>query len=113
MTKLVSPKVRMIHDKLSELIGQLHQLTLEIKNNDLQETMSELRSRLSDPFMFVIVGEVKAGKSSFINVLLETDTEITKTGVAPTTDVINQIVYGEKEEVVEINKYLKKIYRPI
>ncbi len=113
MTKLISPEIRSLHDNLAEIIGQLHQLTLKIKNEELQQTMNDLRSRISDPFMFVIVGEVKAGKSSFINALLEADTEITATGVAPTTDSIHQIVYGEQEETLEINEHLKKIYRPI
>lgn len=113
MAKLINPEIRKIYDKLAEVIGRLHQLTLEIRNEELQATMHDLRSRMNDPFMFVIVGEVKAGKSSFINALLESDTEITATGVAPVTDVINQIVYGEKEEIVVINEHLKKVYRPI
>ncbi len=113
MAKLINPEIRKIYDKLAEVIGRLHQLTLEIRNEELQATMHDLRSRMNDPFMFVIVGEVKAGKSSFINALLESDTEITETGVAPVTDVINQIVYGEKEEIVVINEHLKKVYRPI
>lgn len=113
MTKLISSAVRAIHDRLSEVISQLHQLTLEVKNEELQQTMNDLRNRMSDPFMFVIVGEVKAGKSSFINALLESEQEITATGVAPVTDSIQLIVYGEEEKTVAINPHLKKIYRDI
>lgn len=63
--------------------------------------------------MFVIVGEVKAGKSSFINALLEAEKEICKVAASPMTDTIQQIVWGEKESIEEINPYLKRITQPV
>ena len=60
--------------------------------------------------MFVIVGEVKAGKSSFINALLESEKEICKVAASPMTDTIQQIVYGEEESIVEINPYSEAYY---
>lgn len=99
--------------RLDEVVKDLHELTIRIGHNELAQTVSDLRSRLHDPFMFVIVGEVKSGKSSFINALLATGREITKVAPQPMTDTIQQIVYGETEETVTINPYLKKIILPV
>src|SRR5690606_6152632 len=75
-------------------------------------TINELRLRMDEPFLFVIVGEVKAGKSSFINALLSTDEEICAVAPDPKTDVIQQIKYGETRDEIVINEYLKQIYFP-
>ena len=79
----------------------------------MSHTVSDLRNRLHEPFMFVIVGEVKAGKSSFINALLATGEEITKVAPQPMTDTIQQILYGEERAEVMVNNYLKKIMLPV
>ena len=76
------------------------------------ETVSELRSRIKDPFMFVVVGEVKAGKSSFINALLGAEKEICKVAPMPMTDTIQQIIYGPEEQEVFINPFFKRIFNP-
>lgn len=99
--------------RLEEIIKNLHELTLRIGNDEMARTVSELRNRIFEPFMFVIVGEVKAGKSSFVNALLATGQEITKAAPQPMTDTIQQIVYGEEHREVVVNKYLKKIFLPV
>ncbi|MEO0733521.1 MAG: dynamin family protein, partial [Bacteroidota bacterium] len=99
--------------RLEEVIKNLHELTLRIGHEDMAQTVSELRNRIFEPFMFVIVGEVKAGKSSFVNALLATGQEIAKAAPQPMTDTIQQIIYGEEQRTVEINPYLKKIFLPV
>lgn len=79
----------------------------------MADTVSDLRGRIFEPFMFVIVGEVKAGKSSFINALLDTGEEIAKAAPQPMTDVIQQILYGNERQEVVINQYLKKLLIPV
>lgn len=113
MTNLINQELTVYRAQLDELIKELHELTIQINHADLAATVSDLRNRIHDPFMFVIVGEVKAGKSSFINALLESDREITKVAPQPMTDTIQQIVFGETEEIVEINKFLKRIMVPV
>ena len=100
-------------DRVNEIVGELHDLTVQIRAEDLARTVSDLRNRLNEPFMFVIVGEVKAGKSSFVNALLDAKREITKVAPQPMTDTIQQIVYGETEQVTIVNQYLKKITVPV
>lgn len=95
---------------LNNLLNQLQNFAVEINNQQLQVTISNLRNNINEPFLFVVVGEVKAGKSSFINALLKAD--ICKTAADPCTDVIQQIVYGEEKFEQPINQYLRKIGLP-
>ncbi|MCB9303360.1 MAG: dynamin family protein [Lewinellaceae bacterium] len=113
MSKLINPNLQALRAQVEEIVKDLHDLTIKIGNSELAQTVSDLRNRIHEPFMFVIVGEVKSGKSSFINALLDTGREITKVAPQPMTDTIQQILYGEEEEVIILNPYLKKILLPI
>ncbi|HRJ15281.1 MAG TPA: dynamin family protein, partial [Saprospiraceae bacterium] len=113
MSQLISRDVQIYRAQVEEIIKDLHELVIQTGNEDLGRTVSDLRNRINDPFMFVIVGEVKAGKSSFINALLSTGKEIAKVAPQPMTDTIQQIVFGEQEEAVTVNPFLKKIFLPV
>ncbi len=113
MSGFISDNLQRTRAKVDELAKDLHELTIRTGNEALANTVSDLRNRIHEPFMFVIVGEVKAGKSSFINALLETGREITKVAPQPMTDTILQILYGEPEESISVNPYLKKILLPV
>jgi ribosome biogenesis GTPase A len=97
--------------KIDELLKRLQELTFDIQNKALQEVAGNLRSNINDPFLFVVVGEVKSGKSSFINALLKAD--ICKVDPAPCTDAVQQIVYAEEPARVNLSKYLRRIAMPI
>lgn len=112
MKEIDLSKINTYKSKLHENVSKLQQLTDEIEHEELHRTINELSDRVQDPFMFVIAGEVKAGKSSFINALLNTGREICKVAASPMTDTIQQIVYGEQEREESINQYLKRIYIP-
>lgn len=62
---------------------------------------TSLKDHLEELFLLVIVGEVKAGKSSFINTLLNAD--VCKVGAIPTTDKIHILKHGdiEREKIHE------------
>ena len=104
------PKLEVYQSLIDESVKNLHDLTMDIRHKELMETVSELRGRVRDPFMFVVVGEVKAGKSSFINALLKADREICKVAPMPMTDTIQQILYGPEEMEVFINPHFKRIF---
>ncbi|MEM1358769.1 MAG: dynamin family protein [Bacteroidota bacterium] len=110
---LIDANLQAKRARLEEIIKNLHELTLRIGHEEMAQTVSDLRNRIFEPFMFVIVGEVKAGKSSFINALLDTGQEIAKAAPQPMTDTIQQIIYGEEQRTVDINPYLKKIFLPV
>ena len=113
MAEILNQQLLGIRTQVDEIVKELHDLTLQIGHESLAQTVSDLRNRINEPFMFVIVGEVKAGKSSFVNALLDTGREITKAAPQPMTDTIQQILYGEQEEIISINPFLKKILLPV
>lgn len=113
MSNLINQNLQSYRAQVEEIVKDLHELTINIGHEELAQTLSDLRNRIHDPFMFVIVGEVKAGKSSFINALLATGKEITKVAPQPMTDTIQQIIYGDEEEIISINPFLKKILLPV
>ncbi len=104
---------KIYNDQLAKAVDSLYDITETIQHDQLRQTVSDVRARINDPYMFVIVGEVKAGKSSFINALLESKEEICKVAPSPMTDTIQQITYGPEQKIVEINPFLKRIYQPI
>lgn len=113
MTQILDHKLKALRAHIDEIAKDLHDLTIDIGHEQLRQTVSDLRNRINEPFMFVIVGEVKAGKSSFINALLSTGKEVCKVAPQPMTDTIQQVIWGEKEETILINPYLKKITHPV
>lgn len=113
MSQFINTQLQKYRHQMEEIVKDLHQFTILIGHSELSQTVSDLRNRIHEPFMFVIVGEVKAGKSSFINALLETDREICKVAPQPMTDTIQQIIWGEEEETVQINEYLRKVSLPV
>lgn len=110
---ILNQRTLALRAQCEDIVKELQQLAQEIGHNELAQTVGELRNRMSEPFMFVIVGEVKAGKSSFINALLAAGREVCPVAPEPKTDTIQQILYGEKEEVVTVNPYLKKVFLPV
>ncbi len=113
MKNSIDPRIVDYNNKLSQAISKLEKLTVDIRNEEMSDTVRYLHLQLEAPFTFVIVGEVKAGKSSFINALLESKKEICKVAPSPMTDTIQQIVYGEEESVVFITDYIKKVTQPV
>ena len=60
MEKLFNQSLKTYRVKIDDLVRQLHDLTVQIGHKELAGTVSDLRNRINEPFMFVIVGEVKA-----------------------------------------------------
>ena len=110
---IISTAYQRLKTKTDKVIGEVHQLTISTGNQDMIQLITDLRNRLTDPFMFVIVGEVKAGKSSFINALLDTGTDICAVAPSPMTDTIQQIVYGDEVAIESISPYLKRVFQPV
>ncbi|HLF64869.1 MAG TPA: dynamin family protein [Saprospiraceae bacterium] len=93
---------------LERLLG----LTQQTGYVPMVQTVTDLLERVEEPFLFVIVGEVKSGKSSFINALLDTGRDICAVAPSPMTDTIQQITYGDREVTEIINPFLKRVYIP-
>lgn len=112
MKQILDKDLQELQQKSSSTISKLFELTQNIHNAELSQTVKDVLDRIESPFAFVIVGEVKAGKSSFVNALLDTEKEICKVAAHPMTDSIQQIVYGETESISSVNEYIQKITQP-
>ncbi|PSR14379.1 hypothetical protein C8255_24230 [filamentous cyanobacterium CCP3] len=110
-SQIIDQKLHAYRDDLDRLLERVQTLATNINNPNLQQTTHNLRRNINEPFLFVVVGEVKAGKSSFVNALL--DAEVCATDIEPCTDSIQQIVYAEQEFVEQVEPSLRKIGRPI
>lgn len=110
-SQIINEKLQTYRADLDRLLERVQALATAINNPDLQRTTHNLRRNINEPFLFVVVGEVKAGKSSFVNALL--DAEVCATDIEPCTDSIQQIVYAEQEFAEQVEPSLRKIGRPI
>lgn len=100
---------RRLDEKIAEgmseertLLKDLRDLLIKQEFDDqVIDQVTGLTTHLEELFLLVIVGEVKAGKSTFINSLL--NAEVCKVGAIPTTDKIHVLKYGEveKERILE------------
>ena len=72
-------------------------------------TLNELGTSLREPFLFVVVGEVKAGKSSLLNALFGRD--FCKVDVLPMTDKIYVFKHAGEERDVPVSPQLTECYR--
>ena len=90
---IVDPTLQRYKAAIAQTITQLKRFAESIDNGPLAKTIQNLQENINQPFLFVVVGEVKAGKSSFINALLESG-EICEVGADPRTNKVAKIVYA-------------------
>ena len=92
-------------------LRDLQGLIRGIRNPRLEEIVSDMRTHAGEPFLFVVVGEIKAGKSSFINALVgET---ICAVDPAPCTDMVQEIVYASEKTDIRLGPHLRRIGLPV
>jgi len=109
----------MIADRYLQLKGELESgLAGLIKlGSEMQrpaeelDTLQALRRDISEPLIFVVVGEVKSGKSSLLNALF--GNEFAKVDVLPATDRVYIFRYGSEEKSTEVSPKLTERYLPI
>jgi small GTP-binding protein len=102
LDNVIDAKVR---DSIAGVSRSLERLStilerMKADEEDLRQARKQ-GNHIGDLFLLVIVGEVKAGKSSFINALVGEN--VCKEGSIPTTDKVHILKYGEdrRERVLE------------
>ena len=110
-SQLINEKFSVYKFKLADFLKELHQFTIDVGNKEFQNIISDLRANINEPFLFVVVGEVKSGKSSFINALLNAN--ICKVDAAPCTDVVQKIEFSETETETQLTEHYKRIGVPV
>jgi len=99
----------------TRLSGELEMLAEVIRDlgSDVESgaITQNLIATLKEPFVFVVVGEVNVGKSTFLNALFGQD--FSRTGVMPTTDKILFFKHGPVQQIVPITPTLDEVHVPI
>ncbi|MEO5754557.1 MAG: dynamin family protein [Chthoniobacterales bacterium] len=75
------------------------------------DTLQNMLTDVREPLLFVVVGEVKAGKSSLLNALF--GQEFCKVDVLPATDRIYIFKYGDREQTIDVSSQVTERYQPI
>ena len=75
------------------------------------DTLQNMLKDVREPLLFVVVGEVKAGKSSLLNALF--GQEFCKVDVLPATDRIYIFKHGSREQTMEVSGQITERYLPI
>jgi ribosome biogenesis GTPase A len=75
------------------------------------DTLQNMLKDIREPLLFVVVGEVKAGKSSLLNALF--GQQFCKVDVLPATDRIYIFKHGLREQSIDVSAQVTERYEPI
>src|SRR6202046_2863729 len=109
---MVAEKYLVLRSQLGSTLGSLIALAHQLgPPQGSLRNLQNLITNLAQPFLFVVVGEVKAGKSSLLNALFGRD--FCKVDVLPATDRIYEFKYGETDYDVQVSDHITALYRQI
>jgi small GTP-binding protein len=99
-------------EHLSDVVSGILDLAIET-NVDARGRLSRdvLDEGLATPFLFVVCGEVNAGKSTLLNALFGEN--ICKVNVLPETDRVIWYKYGEERRDIEVTDVLLERFTPV
>lgn len=95
---------------VAKVFLDLHELAVATGAEEDKKVAAGLVAGVNAPFLFVVVGEVKSGKSSFINALLRED--ICAVAPDPCTDRIQKIVYSDATYERPVSDQVAELGRP-
>ena len=109
---MIADNYLQLRTELESVLGRLLRLATEMGRDPATlDTLHALITDVREPLLFVVVGEVKAGKSSLLNALF--GQEFAKVDVLPATDRVYIFRHGPEEESVEVSRQLTERYLPI
>src|ERR1700761_4441644 len=101
-----------LRSEVEAALGNLLKFAAELRRpGPILDSLHGLLTNIREPLLFVVVGEVKAGKSSLINALF--GQEIAKADVLPATDRVCIFRYGAEAKQVELSPRLIELHLPI
>ncbi|GMV84013.1 MAG: hypothetical protein AMXMBFR7_51970 [Planctomycetota bacterium] len=108
--RVLSPEQTRVFEELKVLLQDCQSLASECKDGAALQLLKDRLSSLRSAALFVVVGEVKAGKSSFVNALL--GEEICKVAPDPCTAVIQELVFGPEGHSEQLGKQWERVALP-
>lgn len=85
--------------KIDRLLAALQAFPGKVHEQPLDVFFKNLRTNIKSPFLLVVVGEVNAGKSKFINALI--GRHASEEGVLTCTNDIKKITYSDGIEIID------------
>jgi ribosome biogenesis GTPase A len=107
---ILSPELKQQFDTLRNLLQRALWLAERCADIEATQILRKRLRNLQAAALLVIVGEVKAGKSSFINALLRED--ICEVAPGPCTVRIQELVYGTERRVEELGDSWQRVALP-
>ena len=109
---MIADNYLQLRTELETALAGLLKLSSDMRRDSATlDTLHGLLTDIREPLLFVVVGEVKAGKSSLLNALF--GQEFAKVDVLPATDRVYIFRYGAEEKSVEVSPQLTERYLPI
>ena len=109
---MIADNYLQVRTELETALGKLTRLATEMRREPATlDTLHALLTDVREPLLFVVVGEVKAGKSSLLNALFGED--FAKVDVLPATDRVYIFRHGTEDKSVEVSPQLTERYLPI
>lgn len=109
---MIADRYLQLKTELEGALAGLIKLGTEMQRSHEQlDTLQALLRDISEPLLFVAVGEVKSGKSSLLNALF--GDEFAKVDVLPATDRVYIFRYGPEDKSVDVSPKLTERHLPI
>lgn len=109
---MIADQYLQVRSDLETALAGLLKLASELRRpSGSLDSIHGLLADIREPLLFVVVGEVKSGKSSLLNALF--GQEFAKVDVLPATDKIYIFRYGVEDKQVEVSARLTERYLPI
>ncbi|MGV8080138.1 MAG: dynamin family protein [Syntrophales bacterium] len=107
---VLGPELKQKFDSLRDVLQRCLSLTERCPEKDASAILRDRLALLQSAALFVIVGEVKSGKSSFINALLGED--VCEVAPDPCTAGIQELVYGEEWSITILGDHWERVRLP-
>src|SRR5256885_16390328 len=109
---MIADRYLQLKRELESGLSGLIKLASEMQRSPEQlDTLHSLLRDITQPLLFVAVGEVKSGKSSLLNALF--GNEFAKVDVLPATDRVYIFRYGADDKTTDVSQKLTERYLPI
>jgi len=108
---IISSSMKKQRERIKSLLSEAMEIAEIMGDNVEQVKIFEQKlENIISPIMFVVAGEVKAGKSSFINAFLNED--ICAVDASPCTSTVQEITYGKTHGKKRIDDFQERISIP-
>jgi ribosome biogenesis GTPase A len=108
--RVLSPELKQQFDTLRNLLQRSLWLAERCADIDASQILRARLTNLQAAALLVVVGEVKAGKSSFINALLRED--VCEVAPGPCTAGIQELIYGPQWRVDVLGESWQRVWLP-